>query len=64
MKNWIMNFIADERGAETTEVAITGVVVAGGAITGFNNLKTKIGDKQTEIVNALDGTESGAPGTT
>jgi Flp pilus assembly pilin Flp len=59
MKNWIMNFIADERGAETTEVAITGVVVAGGAITGFNNLKTKIGDKQQDIIDALDVTDTG-----
>lgn len=59
MKNWIMNFIADERGAETTEVAITGVVVAGGAITGFNNLKTKIGEKQDEIIDALDVTDTG-----
>lgn len=62
MKNWIMNFIADERGAETTEVAITGVVVAGGAITGFNNLKTKIGEKQDEIIDALDVTDTGVAG--
>lgn len=54
MKNWIMNFIADERGAETTELAITGVVVAGGAVTGFTQLKTKIGEKQTEVLDKLD----------
>jgi len=54
MKNWIMNFIADERGAETTELAITGVVVAGGAVTGFTSLKTKIGEKQTEVLEKLD----------
>lgn len=54
MKNWIMNFIADERGAETTELAITGVVVAGGAVTGFTQLKTKIGEKQDEVLEKLD----------
>jgi Flp pilus assembly pilin Flp len=54
MKNWIMNFIADERGAETTELAITGVVVAGGAVTGFTQLKTKIGEKQDEVLAKLD----------
>ena len=54
MKNWIMNFIADERGAESTELAITGVVVAGGAVTGFTSLKTKLGEKQTELLDKLD----------
>lgn len=54
MKNWIMNFIADERGAESTELAITGVVVAGGAVTGFNLLKGKIDAKQGELMDKLD----------
>lgn len=54
MKNWIMNFIADERGAEGTEVAITGVVLAGGAVTGFTALKNKLGDKQDDLLAKLD----------
>lgn len=54
MKNWIMNFIADERGAESTELAITGVVVAGGAVAGFSDLKTKLGTKQDELLTKLD----------
>jgi len=54
MKNWIMNFIADERGAESTELAITGVVVAGGAVTGFTSLKDKLAVKQGELLGQLD----------
>ena len=58
MKNWIMNFITDERGAESTELAITGVVVAGGAVTGFTDLKTKLGTKQNELLDKLDDSTS------
>jgi Flp pilus assembly pilin Flp len=58
MKNWIMNFIADERGAESTELAITGVVVAGGAVTGFSALKTKIDEKQDELITKIGAADS------
>ncbi len=54
MKNWIMNFIADERGAETTELSVTGVVVAGGAVSGFLSLKEAIKTKQDEVIGKLD----------
>ena len=54
MKNWIMNFIADERGAETTELSVTGVVVAGGAVTGFISLKDAIKSKQDAVIDKLD----------
>ena len=54
MKNWIMNFIADERGAESTELAITTLVVAGGAVSGYTSLKTKIGDKTDDLLGKLD----------
>lgn len=53
MKNWIMNFIADERGSEGTELAVTTLVVAGGAIEGFNGLKNKLQTKQTEMIDDL-----------
>ena len=53
MKNWIMNFIADERGSEGTELAVTTLVVAGGAIEGFNGLKNSLQGKQTEMINDL-----------
>ncbi len=54
MKNWIMNFIADERGAESTELAVTTLVVAGGAVSGYTSLKTKIGDKTDDLLGKLD----------
>jgi len=54
MKNWIMNFISDERGAESTELAVTTVVVAGGAVSGYTSLKTKLGEKNDELLGKLD----------
>jgi Flp pilus assembly pilin Flp len=54
MKNWVMNFIKDERGAETVELSISAVVVGGGAVTGYTNLKTKIGEKQDDVIGKLD----------
>jgi len=54
MKNWILNFINDERGAESVELGITGAVVAGGAVAGFSLVKGKVIEKQEELVDKLD----------
>ena len=54
MKNWIKLFIADKRGAETTELAITGLVVGGGAVAGFTELKDKVEAKGDELIGKLD----------
>jgi Flp pilus assembly pilin Flp len=54
MKNWVMNFITDERGAESTELAITTLVVAGGAVAGYTSVKDKIGDKTESLLGKLD----------
>jgi Flp pilus assembly pilin Flp len=54
MLNWIKNFVADDRGAESTELAVTTVVVAGGAVAGYTSLKSKIGEKQDELLGKLD----------
>lgn len=54
MKNWIKLFIADERGAESTELAITGIVVAGGSVAGFTQLKGRIAQKSDELIGKLD----------
>ena len=56
MKNWIMNFIADERGAESTEVAVTGVVIVAAAVSGFTTLKETLKVKQAAFEAQLDGT--------
>jgi hypothetical protein len=57
MKNWIKLFIADERGAESTELAITGIVVGGGSVAGFTELKDKIEQKGDELIGKLDGAD-------
>lgn len=54
MKNWIKLFIADERGAESTEVAVTGIVLAGGSVAGFTELKDKVEAKGDELIGKLD----------
>lgn len=54
MINFIKNFIKNDRGAESTELAITTLVVAGGAVAGYTNIKTKIGDKTDDLLGKLD----------
>jgi Flp pilus assembly pilin Flp len=54
MLNFIFNFVRDERGAESTELAVTTVVVAGGAVSGYTSLKTKLGEKNDELLGKLD----------
>ena len=54
MQNWIKAFIVDERGAESTELAVTTLVVAGGAVSGYTSVKDKIGDKTDDLLDKLD----------
>ena len=54
MLNFIFNFVKDERGAESTELAVTTVVVAGGAVSGYTSLKTKLSEKNDELLGKLD----------
>jgi Flp pilus assembly pilin Flp len=56
MKNWIKAFIADERGSEGIELGSTVVVVGGGAIAGFANLRDTLKDKQDIIILELGST--------
>ena len=53
MKNWIMNFIADERGTAAVEYGITAVVMAGGAATGLSSLKDELQAKQSDMISIL-----------
>jgi Flp pilus assembly pilin Flp len=57
MKNWIKAFIADERGSEGIELGATVVVVGGGAIAGFVELKGTLQNKQDIIVAELGSTD-------
>jgi len=54
MKNWVINFINDERGAESIELGVTGAIVAGGAVAGLSAVKGKVQEKQEELVDKLD----------
>ncbi len=59
MKNWILNFIADERGTAATEYGITAVVMAGGAASGLSLLRDTLQAKQTNMISILDDTGAG-----
>ena len=54
MLNFISRFVRDERGAESTELAVTTLVVAGGAVAGYTSVKNKIGDKTDDLLGKLD----------
>ena len=54
MKNWMLNFLQDERGAESIELGVTGAFVAGGAVAGLSAVKGKVQEKQDELVDKLD----------
>jgi Flp pilus assembly pilin Flp len=53
MATWILNFLHDDRGAESLELGVTGAIVAGGAVAGLLTLKDKIEDKQGELARKL-----------
>ena len=53
MTNWIMNFIRDERGAESVEFGVTAVVIAGGAVAGTDDLQDAVKQKQADTVTKL-----------
>lgn len=50
----IMNFISDERGAESVEFGVTSVVVAAGSVTGLSNIKGAVQTKQADMVTKLE----------
>jgi Flp pilus assembly pilin Flp len=54
LKNLVMNFVRDERGAESAECGVSTVLYAGGAVAGGKSFRDKIQDKQTEVVGAID----------
>jgi len=53
IKNIIANFIADERGQESVEFGIAGIVVAGGAVKGLSDTKEQIQQKNAEMLAKL-----------
>ena len=61
MTNWIKNFINDERGAESTELAVSVLVVAGGAIASAKTLRNKIQEKNSDMIEEFDTTGTTGP---
>ena len=53
MTNWIMNFIRDERGAESVEFGVTAVVIAGGAVAGTDDLQDAVKQKTADTITRL-----------
>ena len=53
MSNWIMNFIRDERGAESVEFGVTAVVIAGGSVAGADDLQDAVKQKTADTVTKL-----------
>ncbi len=54
MSNWIMNFIRDERGAESVEFGVTAVVIAGGAVAGTDDLQDAVKQKTSDTIDQLN----------
>jgi len=48
-----MNFIRDERGAESVEFGVTAVVIAGGAVAGTDDLQDAVKQKTADTVTKL-----------
>lgn len=53
LKN-LVNFVMDERGAESVEFGVTSVVVAAGAVAGLTNIKVAVKGKQDDMVAKLE----------
>ena len=50
----IINFINDERGAESVEFGIVTVTIAGGAAAGLTATKNKLQEKNSDMLAAID----------
>ena len=52
--NKIMNFIKDERGAESVEYALTSTVIGGGVAVGLTATKVLLQAKSTDMRAAIN----------
>ena len=57
LKNLVMNFVRDERGAESSEIGVSTVLYAGGSVAAGTALKEVIQTKQGQIKTALENTD-------
>lgn len=54
LKNLVMNFVRDERGAESAECGVSTVLYAGGAVAGGKAFRDKIQQKQDQVIDEID----------
>ena len=54
IRNIIANFISDERGVESLEFGVGGIIVAGGAVKGLSDTKEIIQDKNQAMLDKID----------
>ncbi|MEE2895746.1 MAG: hypothetical protein VX726_08395 [Planctomycetota bacterium] len=54
MKNWILNFVKDERGVESVEFSVAAVSVAGGTAATFTTIKSNLQDKGDALISAIE----------
>ncbi len=54
MKNWIMNFVKDERGVESAEYSVAALTIAGGTAATFTAIKGNLKDKGDALVQAIN----------
>jgi Flp pilus assembly pilin Flp len=54
LKNLVMNFVRDERGAESAECGVSTVLYAGGAVAGGKQFRDKIQEKQGDVIAEID----------
>ena len=59
MKNWILNFIADERGTAAMEYGMAAVIMGGGAASGLALLKDALQAKQDNMISILEDQDAG-----
>jgi Flp pilus assembly pilin Flp len=53
IKKIVANFISDERGVESMEFGVGGIIVAGGAVKGLTDTKEIIKDKNQAMLDKL-----------
>jgi len=54
IKKIVANFISDERGVESMEFGVGGIIVAGGAVKGLSDTKEVIQGKNEDMLEKLN----------
>ncbi|MFM9146246.1 MAG: Flp family type IVb pilin [Phycisphaerales bacterium] len=55
LKNLLMNFLRDERGAEGAECGVTNIILAGGAVAGTKDFSDVVKSKLDDVAGTVAG---------